>query len=188
MICVLLILNIFTAFVIEAFLLEYTYSKGSLETALQTKINEMGLAYGSRPIKKKPNKAEEQHEESRCGRVLGMTFTKTGKLVVCDAVYGLYMIDLDKRVEKNRISESRYDHNVEYTALLTPSTLVNGSQNLVFNSLVLAPDDVTVYVSVSSTNFPLQDALWEISSSPSGRILKFNLETHKTEILASGIR
>ena len=65
MICVLLILNIFTAFVIEAFLLEYTYSKGSLETALQTKINEMGLAYGSRPIKKKANKkAEEQHEES----------------------------------------------------------------------------------------------------------------------------
>ena len=64
MICVLLILNIFTAFVIEAFLLEYTYSKGSLETALQTKINEMGLAYGSRPIKKKPNKAEEQHGES----------------------------------------------------------------------------------------------------------------------------
>ena len=64
MICVLLILNIFTAFVIEAFLLEYTYSKGSLETALQTKINEMGLAYGSRPIKKKPNKAEEQHAES----------------------------------------------------------------------------------------------------------------------------
>ena len=63
MICVLLILNIFTAFVIEAFLLEYTYSKGSLETALQTKINEMGLAYGSRPIKKKP-KAEEQHGES----------------------------------------------------------------------------------------------------------------------------
>ena len=140
------------------------------------------------PVAKIGEYCEEQHEESRCGRVLGMTFTKTGKLVVCDAVYGLYMIDLDKRVEKNRISESRYDHNVEYTALLTPSTLVNGSQNLVFNSLVLAPDDVTVYVSVSSTNFPLQDALWEISSSPSGRIIKFNLETHKTEILASGIR
>merc|ERR1719167_277692 len=68
MICVLLILNIFTAFVIEAFLMEYTYSKGSLETALQTKINEMGLAYGSRPIKKKSNKkVEEQHEESILG-------------------------------------------------------------------------------------------------------------------------
>lgn len=139
------------------------------------------------PVAKIGEFCEEQYEEARCGRVLGMTFTKTGKLIVCDAVYGLYMIDLDKRTEGNRISESRYDHNVEYTALLTPDTLVNGSHNLVFNSLVLAPDDVTVYVTVSSTNFPLQDALWEVASSPSGRILKFNLETHKTEVLASGI-
>ena len=140
------------------------------------------------PVAKIGDFCEEQYEEARCGRVLGMTFTKTGKLIVCDAVYGLYMIDLDKKTEANRISESRYDHNVEYTALLTPDTLVNGSHNLVFNSLVLAPDDVTVYVTVSSTNFPLQDALWEVASSPSGRILKFNLETHKTEVLASGIR
>ena len=64
MISVLLILNIFAAFVIEAFLLEFTYSKGSLETALQTKINEMGLAYGSKPLKVKPAKPEEQQEES----------------------------------------------------------------------------------------------------------------------------
>ena len=62
MICVLLILNIFTAFVIAAFLLEYTYSKGSLETALQTKINEMGLAYGSRPVKKNANKKPEEQQ------------------------------------------------------------------------------------------------------------------------------
>jgi len=55
LISVIIILNIFTAFVLEAFLLEYSFSKGSLETALETKINEMGLAYGSRPVaKKKP--------------------------------------------------------------------------------------------------------------------------------------
>eukprot|EP00092_Neocalanus_flemingeri_P012682 GFUD01013666.1.p1 GENE.GFUD01013666.1~~GFUD01013666.1.p1 ORF type:complete len:812 (-),score=155.83 GFUD01013666.1:49-2484(-) len=54
MITVIIILNIFTAFVLEAFLLEYSYSKGALETALETKINEMGLAYGSKPIKNKP--------------------------------------------------------------------------------------------------------------------------------------
>jgi len=54
MISVIIILNIFTAFVLEAFLLEYSYSKGALETALETKINEMGLAYGSKPIKNKP--------------------------------------------------------------------------------------------------------------------------------------
>ena len=50
LIIVILILNIFTAFVLEAFLLEYSYSKGSLEKALETKINEMGLNYGSKPI------------------------------------------------------------------------------------------------------------------------------------------
>ena len=54
MISVIIILNIFTAFVLEAFLLEYSYSKGILETALATKINEMGLDYGSNPAKKKP--------------------------------------------------------------------------------------------------------------------------------------
>jgi len=54
MISVIIILNIFTAFVLEAFLLEYSFSKGALETALATKINEMGLAYGSKPTKKYP--------------------------------------------------------------------------------------------------------------------------------------
>jgi two pore calcium channel protein 3 len=64
MISVLNIMNIFTAFVIEAFLLEFNYSKGSLETSLQTKINEMGLAYGSNPVKKKAKKPELEQQES----------------------------------------------------------------------------------------------------------------------------
>ena len=58
------------------------------------------------PVAKVGGPCEEQHQESRCGRVLGMTFTKTGKLLVCDAVFGLFLIDLDKRVEENRISDS----------------------------------------------------------------------------------
>ena len=140
------------------------------------------------PVAKIGGACAEQHEEARCGRVLGMTFTKKGRLLACDAVFGLYMIDLDKRAEENRISESRYDTNVEYTALLTPDTLVNGSHNLVFNSLVLAADDVTVYLTVSSTNFPLQDALWEVSSAPSGRLIKYNIETKETEVLVRDIR
>jgi len=134
-----------------------------------------------------PCRVDEQYLESKCGRVLGMTFTKKGKLLITDAVYGLFMIDLDKKTEENRISDRKYDLSVEYTPILTPDTLVNGSRNHVFNSLVLADDDKTVYISVSSTNFPLKDALWEVSSSPSGRILKHNLETGETEVLLSGI-
>ena len=140
------------------------------------------------PVAKVGGPCDEQHQESRCGRVLGMTFTQTGKLLVCDAVFGLFLIDLDKRTEENRISNSKYDQYVEYTPLLTPDNVVNGTRNIVFNSLVLASDDETVYLTVSSTNFPLQDALWEVASSPSGRIIKFNIESKETEVLVSDIR
>jgi len=51
-VCVIVILNIFTAFVIEAFILEYSFrsSKGPIST-LVYKINQMGLGYGSKPVK-----------------------------------------------------------------------------------------------------------------------------------------
>ena len=65
LISVILILNIFTAFVLEAFLLEYSYTKGNLEKALETKINEMGLAYGSKPVFQQPKKeASKSSKES----------------------------------------------------------------------------------------------------------------------------
>ncbi|XP_064622420.1 uncharacterized protein LOC135484707 [Lineus longissimus] len=43
MFCVLLVLNIFVAFVLEAFILEYNLSAGKIESALEVKIKEMGL-------------------------------------------------------------------------------------------------------------------------------------------------
>merc|ERR1719193_515986 len=48
---VIIILNIFTAFVLEIFILEYSFDRGSLETTLEAKINEMGLGLGSKPSK-----------------------------------------------------------------------------------------------------------------------------------------
>lgn len=50
--CVVIVLNIFTAFVLEAFLLEYTLDKTKLESAVETKIGEMGLKFGKKPRKK----------------------------------------------------------------------------------------------------------------------------------------
>ncbi|XP_076314233.1 uncharacterized protein LOC143226748 [Tachypleus tridentatus] len=46
--CVIIVLNIFTAFVLEAFILEYSFSKSRLESALEKKIKEMGLQLGRR--------------------------------------------------------------------------------------------------------------------------------------------
>ncbi|XP_037575073.1 two pore calcium channel protein 1 isoform X1 [Dermacentor silvarum] len=50
--CVVIVLNIFTAFVLEAFLLEYTIDKTKLESAVETKIGEMGLKFGKHQRKK----------------------------------------------------------------------------------------------------------------------------------------
>lgn len=49
--CVVIVLNIFTAFVLEAFILEYTIDKTKLESAVEMKIGEMGLKFGKTPQK-----------------------------------------------------------------------------------------------------------------------------------------
>jgi len=146
------------------------------------------VALTAQPVARIGGKCEEQYQEQTCGRPLGMAFTKTGKLIVCDAVYGLYLIDIDKKQEEeNRISEKKYEDIVDYSPLLTPDKIINGSQNFVFNSLVMSSDDETVYLTVSSTNFHLSDSLWEVSSTPSGRVIQFNLRTQETKVLVSDI-
>jgi len=139
------------------------------------------------PVAKIGEDCEEQYEEYKCGRPLGLTFTKSGELLVCDAVFGLYMIDLDKKIEENRILGLKDMNKVDYKPLLTPNAIINGSQNLVFNSLVLAQDDETVFLTVSSTRFPLRDSGFELLSDPSGRVIEYNLRTEETKVLVNDI-
>jgi len=129
-----------------------------------------------------------QHEEEKCGRPLGMTFTKTGKLLVCDAVFGLYMLNFDKKVDTHgRIMDKRKVETVEYISLLTPDRLVNGTSPLVLNGLALSDDDDTVYLSVSSSRFSLSDSLFEMFSDGSGLILKFSISTQEVEPLVTNV-
>ncbi|CAD5119110.1 DgyrCDS7754 [Dimorphilus gyrociliatus] len=44
--CVTLLLNIFTAFVLEVFILEYTISRTELQSAVESRIKELGLGVG----------------------------------------------------------------------------------------------------------------------------------------------
>ncbi|KAG8201376.1 hypothetical protein JTE90_016851 [Oedothorax gibbosus] len=48
--CVIIVLNIFTAFVLEAFILEYSFCKSKLESAIEKKIAEMGLQLGRKSL------------------------------------------------------------------------------------------------------------------------------------------
>merc|ERR1712126_238916 len=50
---VLIVLNIFTAFVLEVFILEYSLTRGHLENRVEMKIKEMGLNFGREYSKKK---------------------------------------------------------------------------------------------------------------------------------------
>ena len=130
---------------------------------------------------------QEQHQEQKCGRPLGLAFTRAGKLLVCDAVFGFYKLDLEKKEEENRIREKREQDRVEYTPLLTPDMEIGGLQHQVYNSLALASDDETVYLTVSSTRFALSDSLFEIMGDSSGRVIKYNLRTKEVTVLVSDI-
>ena len=74
-----------------------------------------------------------QHEQ-HCGRILGLDFDKNGYLIVADAYFGLFKIDLKTN---NRIP-------------LVPSTLlIDGKRNLITNSLAISKDSKTIYYTVS---------------------------------------
>ena len=63
-ICVIVILNIFTAFVIEAFLLEFSFRSNEKPVSpLVNRINQMGLGYGSKPIQIKKQKSVSEDQE-----------------------------------------------------------------------------------------------------------------------------
>ena len=82
---------------------------------------------------------------------------KAGKLLVCDAVFGLYMLDLEKvtihfhfhhrildddydqEVEENRIRASQQLERVEYTQLLPPDLQVDGKVHKVDNMIIVVP-------------------------------------------------
>ena len=98
---------------------------------------------------------------------LGLEFDKDGNLIVADAYYGLYKVNLktDKKTP------------------LVPSTLeINGKKNLITNSLVLSQDSKTIYYTVSSTNFHLTNGMYEIMSVPSGRVLKYDVYGNMSKV------
>ena len=51
----------------------------------------------------------------------------------------------------------------------------NGKRNLITNSLAISKDGKTIYYTVSSTNFVLHNGMYESLTSPSGRVLKYDV-------------
>ncbi|XP_076048440.1 uncharacterized protein LOC143029602 [Oratosquilla oratoria] len=59
LVCVIIVLNIFTAFVLEVFMLEYSACQGHLETQLEKKIQERGLSMKQSKKKRKATISQE---------------------------------------------------------------------------------------------------------------------------------
>jgi sugar lactone lactonase YvrE len=58
---------------------------------------------------------------------------------------------------------------------------------MVTNSLVLTKDSKTIYFTSSSTNFDLSNGMYELLSSPSGRVLKYDVYGNITKVIMDEI-
>lgn len=137
--------------------------------------------------------SEGQWEEAKCGRPLGMRFAPNGRLVVADAYYGLFSVDVDS---------GKVDQ------LVSMNETIEGKKPMNPNDLDISKDG-TIYWSDSSTNVHLQDATIEFLGEASGRyyrrkilvltdskkfklvfdfrLIKYDPKTKKSTVLLNGI-
>lgn len=125
---------------------------------------------------------EGKWEEKKCGRPLGMRFSPAdGNLIVVDAYYGLFSVDVDKGIYSNnitRLCSSMPAFLIDLgtckllvgtvKALVSSNETIDGKSPMIPNDLDVAQDG-TVYWSDSSTHSYLQDSLDEFLGEPSGR-------------------
>lgn len=114
---------------------------------------------------------EGYHQEAKCGRPLGMAYDrKRNHLVVADAYYGIYEIDLSSGKK----------------SLLVPANVgVPGKLDRkvkLFNSVAVHSSG-DVYFTSSSSEFGLQDGLYTVMANPSGRLLHWNRKQNITTTL-----
>jgi len=113
------------------------------------------------------------HQEEICGRILGLEFDPKGRLYLCDAYYGLYRVDLNK--------------GGEIVPLVPANVVIDGKRNLITNSLAISKDGKTIYYTVSSTNFVLHNGMYESLTSPSGRVLKYDVYGNISKVIMDEI-
>ncbi|XP_071453857.1 adipocyte plasma membrane-associated protein Hemomucin-like [Hetaerina americana] len=111
-------------------------------------------------------------ESLKCGRPMGMRFHSDGLLYVTDAYLGLYSVNVDTG-EKIRLAKSH-----EY---------ISGQRSMLANDLDIAKDG-TIYWSDASTKVKVEDVILEFMSEPSGRLLRYDPKTRKSEALVKRIQ
>jgi two pore calcium channel protein 3 len=74
LVVVILVLNIFTAFILEVFILEYTLHKGRYEFAIEKKIHELGLGLDQKKTSEKMNQSKSEKTKEQTDELHYETF------------------------------------------------------------------------------------------------------------------
>ncbi|BFZ12080.1 hypothetical protein BsWGS_15119 [Bradybaena similaris] len=112
------------------------------------------------------------HNEITCGRPLGLRMDKSGFLIVIDAYYGLFKVNVVTG---------------DYEPLYLSSTPINGKQAQFLNDLDIGPDG-KIYFTDSSTRWPRsQFGMVFLEGIPNGRLLMYDPATKTSTQLLDGL-
>ncbi|KAF4519007.1 hypothetical protein B566_EDAN009770 [Ephemera danica] len=106
-------------------------------------------------------------EGEKCGRPMGMQFHTDGKLYLTDAYHGLYRVDVDT---------GKWEH------LAGGDQYIGGQRVRLACDLAVARDG-RVFWSDASTEVGPEDMTLELLSAGSGRLLRYDPRTNRTETL-----
>ncbi len=112
-----------------------------------------------------------QYEDKICGRPLGLTFDKAGNLYAIESYTGIYKIDA-----KSRKGELVVDASVE----------VRGRSDKLMNGVAVAKDG-SIYYTSTSTRFGIDGGFMVMLTAPTGRVLKYDPKTRKSEVLMDDV-
>ncbi|KAI0227846.1 hypothetical protein LSAT2_021666 [Lamellibrachia satsuma] len=123
MICVVILLNILTAFILEVFILEYSLAQTELESAIEARIKDMGLGLGQNPGANPKTAKQDKHvlvdnmeevEMSQNEAPSNMATTAASSANGASASPGLNEQDQGLRFRLKRSSHKRVETLLEY--------------------------------------------------------------------------
>ncbi|XP_017035488.1 adipocyte plasma membrane-associated protein Hemomucin [Drosophila kikkawai] len=115
---------------------------------------------------------EDIYEESRCGRPLGLAFdTQGNNLIIADAYYGLWQVDLDTHMKTLLVSPAQ---ELAGKAINRPAKIFNG---------VTVSKQGDIYWTDSSSDFTIEDLVFVSFTNPSGRLFKYDRSKNVSEVL-----
>ncbi|KAH8341905.1 hypothetical protein KR059_004184, partial [Drosophila kikkawai] len=115
---------------------------------------------------------EDIYEESRCGRPLGLAFdTQGNNLIIADAYYGLWQVDLDMHKKTLLVSPAQ---ELAGKAINRPAKIFNG---------VTVSKQGDIYWTDSSSDFTIEDLVFVSFTNPSGRLFKYDRSKNVSEVL-----